>query len=160
MQLAGAHYFPRQPNDPAPLTCAVRRRVRFNEVDVMGIVWYGRHAVYCEEAAAELGRQCGLSYADYQAANLRAAIVRFTVDYARPLHLDEHMTVRATMVWTEAARINTEYEILKEDGRLAATACTVQLLLSGADGSVCFVVPPLLERCRRRWKAGEFACLQ
>ena len=72
------------------------------------------------------------------------------------LELDELFTIKASMLWTEAARINIEYEITKEDGSLAATGYTVQLFSSATTGEPCFALPPLLEKQQERWKAGEF----
>ncbi|OQW96448.1 MAG: hypothetical protein BWK77_04635 [Verrucomicrobia bacterium A1] len=149
-------FFERAPGAPAPLKAVIRRRVGFNEVDLMRIVWHGRYAVYFEDASAELRRQCGLSYKDFFDANLQAPIVQLHIEYVRPLQLDEEFEVRASMIWTEAARLNTEYEVVRSDGALAAAGFTVQLFTDPATGEACIATPPLLDRCRRRWRAGEF----
>ena len=52
-------------------------------------------------------------------------------------------------------RINMEYEILKENCVLAAAGYTVQMFVD-ASGAAMLASPPLLERCRKRWSAGEF----
>ena len=153
-------YFERTPGAPAPVAVDVTRRVAFSEVDPLGIVWYGRYAVYFEEGAAELGRRCGLSYKDFFDAQLRAPIVQFHVDYTRMLRLDEVFTLRAAWVWTDAARLNTEYTLIKQDGALAASGYTVQMFLDAQTGDACMASPALLLRCREQWKAGAFACLQ
>jgi hypothetical protein len=36
-------YFPRQDGEPPPLTVVLKRRVGFEEVDVLGMVWRGRY---------------------------------------------------------------------------------------------------------------------
>ena len=155
-----AGYFQRLEGAPAPLVFQARRRVRFNEADVMGIAWYGRYPVFFEEGFAELGRLCGLSYREFADANLRAPIAQFHIDYHQPLVLDEEFTVTASLVWSEGATLNTEYTVTKEDGSIAATAYTVQMFVDGASGETCLTSPELLERCRRRWKAGEFSWLK
>ena len=38
-------YFPFKQDAPEPLRAIVRRRVRFEEVDPLGIVWHGRYPV-------------------------------------------------------------------------------------------------------------------
>jgi acyl-CoA thioester hydrolase len=153
-------YFRQTEDAPAPLVVRVKRRVSFNEADVMGIAWHGRYAAFFEEASAELGRRCGLSYEDFAKANLRAPIVQLHVDYHLPLALDEEFTVVVSGIWSEGARMNTEYATIKSDGRIAATAYTVQMLVDGASGEICLTPPELLERCRKRWKAGELSGLQ
>ena len=126
----------------------------------MGIVWFGRYATYFEEGAAELGRRCGLSYTDFREAQLRAPIVQYHVDYLLPLHLDEEFVIACALIWNEGARLNTEYTLLKADGSTAIRGYTIQLFIGAADGQVCMVMPSLLERCRQRWRAGEFKDLQ
>jgi acyl-CoA thioester hydrolase len=126
----------------------------------MGIVWFGRYPIYCEEGAAELTRRCGLSFADFHASGLRAPIAEYHVDYLAPLRLDEAFTIVATLVWDDGARLNTEYELVRADGVVAARAHTVQVFTRAADNQVCLVSPPLLERCRQRWRSGEFRDLQ
>jgi len=149
-------YFERTPGAPGPVVHEVRRRARFSEVDAMAIVWHGRYAVFFEEASAELGRKVGLSYKDFYDAGLRAPIVEFHIDYTRPLRLDEEFVIRASLVWHEGSRLNTEYQLVKQDGSIASTGYTVQLLVDAGTGEPCYVSPELLVRCREQWKAGAF----
>lgn len=153
-------YFEREAGAPEPLRWAVQRVVRFNEVDPMGIVWFGRYPLFFEEGAAELGRRCGLSYPDFIEAGLMAPVASCHVDYLVPLMLDEAFTIVASLIWNEGARLNTEYELIKADGTTAARAYTVQVFIGAVDRRVCMVSPPMLERCRARWKAGEFRDLR
>lgn len=153
-------YFGREPGAPLPLRLDVPRRVRFNETDPMGIVWHGRYAAYFEEGAAELGRRCGLSYRDFMECNVRAPIATLHADYLKPLYLDEEFTIRCSLIWCDGAKLNTEYDLIKADGSLAARGWTVQVFTNAATGDVYLVPPPLLERCRVRWKAGDFGDLQ
>lgn len=150
------HYFPREEGAPEPLRCAIRRRARFGEVDAMAVMWHGHYAVLFEEASTELRRLFGLTYEAFYEAGLRAPVVRLQVDYHQPLRLDELFTVTASMIWTEAARLNIEYEVLRSDGTVAATGCTVQLFTL-ASGEPCFLVPPLLAQSRDRWIKGDLA---
>ncbi len=149
-------YFERTADAPGPVVIDISRRTHFSEVDVMGIVWFGRYPLYFEEVSAELGRKCGLSFQDFYLAGLRAPVVECHIDYYKSLFLDEEFTIRGTMVWHEGSRINTEYHLLKQDGSLAVSGYTVQLLTDAVSGEVCIISPSLLERCRERWKTGEF----
>ena len=153
-------FFPRLPGDPSPLSMQIQHRVEFHEVDPMGILWHGHYVALMEDASSELRRHCGLSYQAFFKADLRAPVVKVDLEYLLPLRLDERATIRASLVWAEAAKLNIEYEILKENGLTASTGYTIQLFTEGATGEVCFVTPPLLEQCRRRWRAGEFKALQ
>jgi len=154
-------YFPRNPEDPAPLRLSVTRRARLSEVDPLGIVWFGNYARFFEEASTELGRRCGLSYADFRDARLLAPIAQFHVDYLTPIRLDEVFVVSCSYLWNPGARLNAEYEIVKPTGEHVARGWSVQLFLdAAADLRVCVLTPPLLERCRERWQRGELKDLQ
>jgi len=90
----------------------------------MAVVWHGQYARIFETAATELRRICGMTYQAFFDAELYAPIVQLHVDYHSSLMLDELYSVTAKMVFSEAARINIEYTILKEDGSLAAPTGT------------------------------------
>jgi len=160
MRRKDGKYFKRIHDAPSPLSFTVKRRVNLSEVDVMGIVWYGRYPLYCGEASQELGRRCGLSYQDFYTANLRAPIAQFHIDYYKPLYLDEEFTVKASAPWCEGAKLLIEYEIRKVNGDLVATAYTVQMFIDGRTEEVYIATPELLEKVRQRWLAGEFQCLK
>ncbi len=149
-------YFPSLPGVPAPIVAEIRRRVHFNEADPMAVMWHGRYPLLFEEASEALGRLCGLSYAEYFAAGLRGPIVSLHIDYYQSLYLDEEYTVRASLVWCEGARLNTEFHVLKDDGTLATSGFTVQLFTDHLTGEPCLVSPEILVRCRERWRSGEF----
>jgi acyl-CoA thioester hydrolase len=149
-------YFERIAGAPAPIVVDIRRRVRFNEADPMAIAWHGRYPLYFEEASEEIGRRCGLSYKDFFEAGLRAPIVDLHIDYYRPLFLDEEFTIRASLIWHDGAKLNTEFHLLKGDGTVATSGYTVQLFTDHRTGEACIISPELIERVRRRWRAGEF----
>ncbi len=149
-------YFERIEGAPKPVSASITRHIGFSKADVMGISWYGRYPEFFEEASAMLGRKCGLSYKDFYNSNLRAPIIQLHIDYYIPLMLDEEFTVTASLVWNEGARLNTEYAITKQDGRIAATGYTIQMFTDAPSGEVIIASPELLERCRKRWIAGEF----
>jgi len=154
-------YFPTAPPDPdapPPIQVALKHRVRFSQVDAMAIMWHGRYAELFEAGNEELGRHCGMGYLDFIRERLQAPIVQLHVDYFAPLTLGETVTIIARMIWAEGARSNIEYEIRRENGTLAATGYTVQMFIDET-GTPLLADPPLLEACRRRWLAGEFAAV-
>jgi acyl-CoA thioester hydrolase len=153
-------YFPRPSDSPDPLTAVVSRCVSFHEVDMMGIVWHGNYAALCEDASSELRRRCGLACREFYDAGIQAPIVRLQIDYLQALFLDDAVTISATLIWSDAARLNIEYCIARGDGGIVATGFTVQLFTVTATGEVCIIPPPLLARFRERWRNGEFKFLQ
>ncbi len=152
-------YFKTEPDTPHPIRLVVRHRVRFSEVDAMAIVWHGRYLQFFEMAAEELARRIGLSYNDYYTAGLRAPLAQVHVDFHHPVRLGEDVSIEARLIWNDAVRLNTEYTVTNEQGRLVASGYSVQMLTEEATGNVCFVMPPLLAACRKRWRQGEFDAL-
>ena len=124
----------------------------------MAIMWHGRYPLLFEEASEELGRRCGMSYPEFYESGLRAPIIELHIDYYQPLFLDEQFTIRASLLWHDGARLNTEFHLIKQDESLATSAYTVQLFTDHRTGVPCVVSPEMLERCRNRWRAGEFHC--
>ena len=60
------------------------------------------------------------------------------------------------MVWSEGARINTEYEIRNGAGELVSTGFTVQMFIDLKTREPLFCAPPLWEECKKKWQEGAF----
>jgi len=148
------NYFPRIEDAPPPLVVRLEQRIRFSDVDPMAVLWHGRYAKLFEHANEELGRLCGMSYAEFQRDRLLAPIVQLHVDYFAPCKLGQLVTIIGKMLWSDGARIDIEYEIRHEDNKLAATGYTVQMFVDES-GSPLMASPPMQELCRKRWRAGE-----
>lgn len=149
-------YFDLQENAPKLISASIIRRCQFSEVDALAIAWHGRYASFFEEAAAELGRKCGLTYESMYKAGIAAPIAQLHIDYHRPLHLNEQFTVQASFIWCDAAKLNTQFAITAEDGLCACTGYTVQMFVEAKTTNVCIFPPPLLTVFRDKWLAGEF----
>jgi len=149
-------YFKQEAGVPAPVSISLTKRVNFHEADVMGIVWHGNYPKYFEEASAELGRKCGLSYRAYYEAAIQAPIVQLHVDYHKPLVLDGKFTVQASYIWSEGARLHTEFAAYCEDGSLAASGYTIQMFVDAVTKEPLLTTPRILEDSRQKWLAGEF----
>lgn len=149
-------YFKRLPEAPACLGLTQSRRIRFGEVDAMAVTWHGHYAVLFEESSTELRRRCGLTYKAFFEAQVQAPIVQLHVDYFRPLVLDELCRVTVLMVWTDAARLNMEYRVIKQDDQLAATGYTVQMFVDARQQIPYITAPKLWQTCLDRWAGGGF----
>lgn len=149
-------YFQTPEDAPSPITYTVEHRVVFSEVDALAIGWHGHYPRFFELAHTELMRKVGLTYENYRLNKTGAPIVQIHADYFLPLELDELISIRAELVWSDGARINVCYRIIKEDGRIAGTGYTVQMLFDSNSHSPCIATPPFLENVWNRWKNGEF----
>jgi acyl-CoA thioester hydrolase len=144
---------------PAAVVVRLKQRIRFSDVDPMGILWHGRYANLFEQANEEIGRLCAMTYGDFHREKLMAPIVQFHVDYFLPVLLGEEVGIVGRMIWSEGARLNIEYEIRKETGALAASGYTVQMFVDEG-GMPLIASPGIQEECRKRWLGGEFGGLR
>ena len=148
-------YFQSQPGEPEPLVWEISHRLLFSEVDALAIGWHGRFPQFFEMCHTELMRRIGLDYETYKKNNVGAPIVQFHADYFLPLELDEIFTVRAELVWSDGARLNVNYEIIKENGELSATGYTVQMLFDPFTHTPYITTPPFFQEVLDRWQNGE-----
>ena len=149
-------YFPVIKNTPAPLSLTVKRRVRFEEVDLMGIIWHGHYPSFFEDGRVALGHKYGISYSDFIRERVSVPIRQICIDYHHPLKFEDDFEIRTILHWSDASRVNIEYEIHNSANKLICTGCTVQLMLD-QQNNVLLAPPPFFEKFLKRWKQGEFA---
>ncbi len=147
-------YFTSRGDDPAPLRAETQRRVRFEEVDSIGIVWHGRYASYFEDARDALGERYGIAYMDFYTNGILVPIRKLHADFHRPLRLREEVTVEAALHYSEAARINYSFVVRDSAGKVATTGYSVQMMLD-TDLNLCMLPPAFYAEFLRRWKQGE-----
>ncbi|GAB4335764.1 MAG: acyl-CoA thioesterase [Desulfobulbaceae bacterium] len=157
-KLTNHSFFTPEEGAPPPLTARTTRRVRFEELDPLRIVWHGRYVSYFEDGRVAFGRKYGLSYERFMEHRLAAPIVRLHIDYLAPLTFDERITIEATLHWCTALRLNFEFNVFRESGEQAAAGSTVQVL-TDLDGTLLFVAPDWIEEFRQRWRAGRLTGL-
>ncbi len=152
------NYFPVDSTSPEPLVANCERRVRFEEVDSIGIVWHGRYPSYFEDARIAFGDKYGLSYQSFIEHSTVAPIAQMHIDYILPLRFDEIIRIESQLHWSDAARLNFSYSVYNKEGSLAATGYTVQLMTE-PNGTMLLVIPGWLMEFRRHWKEGRWESL-
>lgn len=149
-------YFRGSPGDPPPLRCRVERQVRFEEVDVLGIVWHGRYASWLEDGRTAICARHGIGYMDLYANGVLAPIKQMHIDYHHPLRFDESCVIEGVLHYSEAARINFSCTIRNQEGRVCTTGYSVQLLLD-PQRNLQMTPPPFYRAFLDRWLEGRLA---
>lgn len=149
-------YFKTTAGQPAPLRVTVERRVRFEEVDPLGIVWHGRYPGYFEDARVAFGDRFGIGYMDFYRQGILAPIKKLHVDYRRPLRFGDPFTIEGLLHWSEAARLNFEFILRNAAGEVTTSGYTVQMLMD-AEHNVLLVPPPFYQAFCERWARGDLA---
>ncbi len=153
--MATRNYFRQHEDDPDPLMVRVSRRVRFEEVDLLGMVWHGRYPSYFEDGRIAFGDMYGLTYHSYMENQVVAPIVQMHLDYKSPLRFDETFIIETALHWAEAARLNFSYTLFNSNKKIVASGYTVQLLTE-TDGTVLLLSPEWLEKFKMKWKEGDW----
>jgi tol-pal system-associated acyl-CoA thioesterase len=95
----------------------VRERVRWSDVDIMGIVYYGRYLRFMEAAETELFRAIGFPYdvlADEHGVWI--ARIRLECDYRAPAKLDDEILCRAELRKIGGSSMTFTFPIDRADG--------------------------------------------
>ena len=148
-------YFPHLPGAPSPIAHTVERVCRFEEVDLLGIMWHGRYASYLEDARIAFGNHHGIGYMTCRDNGVAVPIKRLHMDYAAPLRFGMLCRITASLHWDEAARLNMAYIIRDEGSEILTTAWTVQLFLT-LGGDLLLARPDFYEDFCRDWQTGKF----
>lgn len=117
-------------NNGIELSVEKEFEIRFNEVDMMNIVWHGSYPMYLEDAREAFGAKYGLSYQKYISENIFVPIVKMDINYKHPLRFGMKPIIRITYRQSEAAKIIFDYTIFdKESGVECLSAHTVQVFM-------------------------------
>ena len=95
----------------------VRDRVRWSDVDIMGIVYYGRYLRFMEAAETELFRAIGFPY-DVLAEEhgIWIARIHLECDYRTPAKLDDEIVCRAELRKIGGSSMTFTFPIERADG--------------------------------------------
>ncbi len=143
------------PGAPKPLSFTVERRVRFEEVDALGIVWHGRYPSYFEDVREALGDHYKIGYLDFFEKGVATPIRQLHFDYLHPLQLREKFTIKGELHWSEAARLNFTYRIFNAQNKLTTSGYSVQMMLDHQNQSVLMVPPPFFQTFLERWQEAQ-----
>ena len=105
-------------------------KVRFGEVDSMGIVWHGNYVKYIEEGRESFGHKYGISYLDIYANDVMAPVVKMNIDFKKQVQYGDKLVIETEYVDTAAAKIIFKYKIFrKSDNELMANGSTTQVFI-------------------------------
>ena len=103
----------------------IKFRVRYPEVDPMGVVHHSRFFQYFEMGRVELLRVNGVSYADLERDGVLFVVVKVECKYKSPARYDEELTLLTRVIKQTHVRIDHAYELRREGTLLAEAATTI-----------------------------------
>ena len=137
---------------PGPRAVPLRFRVRFQETDLMGIVWHGNYFSWFESGRVEYLRRTGMTYNDLRAIGLNFAVIHSQCDYKKPAKYDEVVTLWTDIERVTPTRIEHSYLLFREE-ELLAIGRTVVVAVDN-QGRPCRIPDAMIEGCRIKEPAG------
>lgn len=104
-------------------------RVRYEETDRMGFVYYGKYLTWFEVARSELFRHLKLPYVDLEKKGVYLPVVEAVCRYESPLTYDDLVEIKVRVSEMKNASIAFEYEITK-DGKLTTIGKTTHVFIN------------------------------
>ncbi|HMT29150.1 MAG TPA: acyl-CoA thioesterase [Bacteroidia bacterium] len=127
-------------------------KVRFNEVDPLGIVWHGHYIRFFEDGREAFGSQHGLAYMDIYHQGFVAPVVNINCNYKKSLEYGDYAVVETTFVNHPAAKIIFNYKIfLTSTNELIAEGTSTQVFLDSEKRQLQLVAPAFYEK----WKTEQ-----
>jgi acyl-CoA thioester hydrolase len=134
----------------AELVCRTEIRVRFSEVDSMGVVWHGNYVRYFEDGRESFGNQYGINYLDFHHENVLIPLVKIACDFKKPLLYGDTAVIETRFVNCEAAKLQYEYTIFRNHtAEIVATGSSTQVFLN-PEMELLLDFPPFFYNWKKR----------
>jgi len=136
---------------PLILSATTDIRVRFSEVDMMGVVWHGHYAKFFEDGRADFARKYELNYLDLVGAGLTAPVVKMNVNYKKPLHYDQPAYIETIFKDSRAARLEYKYRIYTHETRELITEGSTLQVFVNSRGQLMLSIPEPFILWKTKW---------
>lgn len=120
-------------------------RVRYGEVDAMGVVHHSRYFNYFEMARVEGLRSLGLAYSELEKRGIYMVIAKASCSYRAPAHYDEVLTIDINVTKFNQARIDHAYKVWKDNHKTLVAEAETTLACVDAEGNLIAVPEEILE---------------
>jgi len=140
--------------DFSPVSISIKRRVRFEEVDAVTFMWHGRYASWLEDGREAIGAAHGISYENFHDSNVAIPLKTFNLDFIAPLRYNIEYSIATSLIWSEAALLEFEYQILDCDNNIMTEGSTIQLMTT-LQGGLLLEAPSFYQTFREKWKQNK-----
>ena len=103
-------------------------RVRYQETDPMGLLYHANYFTYFEIGRTELLRAGGGNYRKMEEEGLFVVVVRADCRFHRPARYDDLLKIRTTVSRVTPAKIQHEYQVLRDGETLAVGHTTLAIV--------------------------------
>ncbi|MCF7825272.1 MAG: acyl-CoA thioesterase [Candidatus Marinimicrobia bacterium] len=90
-------------------------KVRYKDIDQMGVMYYSRYFEYFEAARTDMMRALGLTYKALEAEGIMMPVVHSESDYFAGPGFDDHLTCITEVTEWPKSRMDIHYTIVHDD---------------------------------------------
>jgi len=113
------------------LCIKTEERIKFSEVDSMGIVWHGHYIRLFEEGREQFGLKFGLDYLSVYEKGYFTPIIKTEINHLASLSYGDTAIIETNFIFTKAAKMIFDYKIYSKNNKvLATTGRTIQVFLN------------------------------
>lgn len=103
-----------------------RLRVRYQETDNMGVVYYANYLVWFEVARTEYFRSLGISYRELESKGIYLMVASVSCQYKYPARYDDVIRIQSWISKLKNSSLVFEYKLFVDD-KLIATGESVHV---------------------------------
>ena len=90
-------------------------KVRYKDIDQMGVMYYSRYYEYFEAARTDMMRELGLTYKALEAEGIMMPVVHSESDYFYGPGFDDHLTCITEVTEWPKAKMEILYTLINDD---------------------------------------------
>lgn len=103
----------------------IKTRVRYQETDQMGVVYYANFLVYFEMGRTEYLRNLGLPYSELEKEQVYFPVTEAHCRFRSPAYYDDILVIQTWISEMKHATIEFSYKVLREsDNSIVVEGCT------------------------------------
>jgi len=105
-------------------------RVRYEETDQMGVVYYSNYLVWFEVSRAEYIRSLGTSYKEFERHGVNIVVAEAYCKYELPARYDDIIIIRTNLTEVRSRSLKYTYKVLRKvDRKLLASGYTAHVFV-------------------------------
>ena len=103
----------------------MKKRIYYHDTDCGKVVYYANYLKYLEEARTEFFETRGVFVKDLDERGILFVVARQEIDYKSPAYYGDTLEIDTRMTNLARSKIEFEYDIKNQNGKLVSTAKTV-----------------------------------
>ncbi|NQU74472.1 MAG: acyl-CoA thioesterase [Candidatus Omnitrophica bacterium] len=105
-------------------------RIYYHHTDCGGVVYYAEYLKFLEEARTEFFEQKSVFVKDLKQRGILFVVARQEIDYKAPAFYEDVLEIKTWVNEISRLKIEFEYEIKNQDGKLISTAKTILVFVN------------------------------